>query len=86
MQRKTVLVTAVGTDQQGRPWCALNESFFAPGDCGLVGPFQLLNVRYSADGQLLHYLTPGSDPVVGELLAIVKDDERAHENSTCAAT
>ena len=74
MRRQAALVTAVGTDESGRPWCILDDSFLRPGDRGRIGPFELVRVRYSADGQLLHCLKPGADPYVGELLAVVQYD------------
>ena len=74
MKRQTALVTAVGTDESGRPWCILDDSFLQPGDRGWIGPFELVGVRYSADGRLLHCLKPGADPYVGELLALTRND------------
>jgi hypothetical protein len=76
MRRETAIVTAVGTDESGRPWCTLDESFLRPGERGWVGPFQLTGVEYSVDGQLLHYLKPGADPYVGELLALARKDSQ----------
>ncbi len=72
MKRQVVLVTAVGTGEFGRPWCALNESFMRPGDKGWIGPFELVEVRYSSNGQLMHFLKPVADPYVGELLALTQ--------------
>lgn len=74
MRRQAAVVTAVGTDESGRPWCVLDESFLRPGDRGWVGPFELVGVRYSPGGQLLHLLKLGADPYVGELLALVQND------------
>jgi hypothetical protein len=76
MRRKAALVTQVGTDTLGRSWCILDHSFLQPGDRGRVGPFELTRVRYSPDGRLLHYMKPGADPYVGELLSVARYDSR----------
>jgi hypothetical protein len=76
MRRKAALVTQVGTDDFGRPWCTLDDSLLQPGDRGRVGPFELTCVRHSPDGRLLHYMKPGADPCVGELLGVTRYDSR----------